>query len=67
MELDGAENFIVGHEMDFSTTLFGTSNHLQRGHFNAVLYFGLTVNDAAAAEIQLVFLAIASNSQPKPF
>src|SRR5574343_514201 len=63
VELDMAENLIVGQEMHFGAALLGLTNDLQRRHLNAVADFDCAIHRHATAELHEVLLAVPADGQ----
>jgi hypothetical protein len=62
-----AENFIVGHEMDFGTPFLGIAENPQGRYLDTVLDFKQAIHGVAAIEFHGVFFSVAANDEPQPF
>jgi hypothetical protein len=65
--LDVAENFLVGHEVNFGTAFLGITEDSQGRNLDPVLDFDDAIYRVAAVELHVVFLAVAPDDEAQPF
>jgi hypothetical protein len=68
MKFDGAENFLIGQEVDFGAVVVGFAQDFCRADFDTVDdLFDDAVGDVALVELEEVFLAVAADGEAQPF
>jgi len=67
VELDDAEDRLVGQEMHFGAALVGLADDLHRRDLDPVDHLDDAVLDIALAELEEVHLAVAADRQAQPF